>query len=266
MFRLYHQVASLNKFSNGHLTDHLDFPDSMNLRQFDGGIAYDCPEQSDYWFGHCVNLFDAPKADITGEALCELWDAHVAPYAPKAIMKVVKWGAVELLKYPNIAEKYDLQAEVVLKFCTTKTQQLMVGYNVKLIEQSDYLAMVDIYVAEAGEKQRAHQAWRAKQRLKNVDVKNMQIFTIWQDGQIVSIAGLIWCDGIFRYASVTTRIGYRGKGYASAIVAHIRDYALSRNAKEIYIHADYGSDAAAMYQRAGFEIDRYFYSTLSSRD
>ncbi len=260
MFKLYDQVSALNKFSNGHLTDYLDFLDSMNLREFKGGIAYDCPDQPNYWYGHCVDLFKAPNADVTGEMLCKLWDVNVAPYAPKAVKRVVKWGANNLLTYPNIAEKFDFDTEAVLKYCPDNIPVTVTDYTIKPVRAQDKQAMVDLYVSEYGEQQRNHQIWRADIWSGFIAKGNAKYFAIWQDEKMVSIAGLIWRHGVFRYVSVCTHKDYRGKGKASAIVAHIREYALNCGADEIYIVAEHESAASAMYQRAGFRIDRYFYS------
>lgn len=265
MFKLYNEISILNKFSEAYCSEYLPFVDSMQWQQFDNGVAYQCAEKPDYWFGHAVDLFDPPADTIKGEYLTKLWQKHVAPLAPNAHKQIVKWESDELLAYPNITQDYDFGVEVALKYSPNCSTELMAGYDVKAIKLEDCAAMVDVYCATMGDDKREYLQWVADCRIQNMQAGNSQFFAIWQDGMIVSIAGLLWQNGIFRYASVATRKAYQKRGYASAIIAHIRDYALAKGAKSIYIVTDLDNSAAKIYMRAGFVINRYIYSIIADR-
>lgn len=267
MFKLYFEISSLNKFSNGFCTEYIDFIDSMDWFEIKGGVAYVSPEKTDYYFGNCVNLFDAPAMDIDGKYLDDLWDEHLAHKAPKAIKRVVLWEAENPIDYPDFGKQYDFEREVLLKFSSDTPQISRPKFNIKIIEAKDFQQVVEIYVADSGEAQREHIEWMVKNRFDAIKHGHANFFAVRNvgRGEIAAIAGLYWKDGIYRYASVATRKAYRGRGYASAIIAHIRDYAIERGAQEIYIMANKGSQAAGIYMNAGFEINRYIYSIMSNR-
>lgn len=267
MFKLYSEISSLSRFSNGFCTEYIDFVDSMNWFEIDVGLAYICPEKPDYYFGHCVNLFKSPATDIDAEYFIQLWDEHLAQKAPKALKRVVCWEDKKFINYPDFDSKFDFECNVQLKFSPQKVQVSRPEYNIKIIKPADLPQMVEIYVADAGEKQREHTEWMVGNRMDAIAAGHANFFAIWNvdRGEIAAIAGLYWKDGIYRYASVATRKAYRGRGYASAIIAYIRDYALQRGAQEIYIMAENGSQAAGIYINAGFEVDGYIYSIMSDR-
>lgn len=265
MFKLYNEISKLSKFSEAYLTEYLPFSDSMQWQIFDNGIAYQCPERCDYWFGHAIDLYEAPLQNISGDYLTDIWQKQVAPLAPNAHRQVVKWESCQLLSYPNITQEYDFGVEVAFKYSSNNPSELMEGYDVVAIELKDYDAMVDVYCATMGDDKREYLRWVANCRMENMRIGNSQFFAIWHDGIIVSIAGLLWNNGVFRYASVATHDAYRGRGYASAIIAHIRDYALAKGAKSIYIVTDLENSAAKIYMRAGFVINRYIYSIIAER-
>lgn len=266
MFKLYSAISALNHFSTGYHTEFIDSIDSMQCFAIDQGFVFTCPERNDYWMGNGIALFNAPD-DVGGQPLTALWDEHVAPHMPKALKKFVFWESAQFIDYKNFDEKYDLGGEVILKYSSDAAKISRPIFNVKQITRDDFQKMVDIYVAENGESQRGFIEWRTGERMAAIDAGHCCFFAIWNESrnEIAAIAGLYWKDGIYRYASVTTRKGYRGRGYASALIAHIRDYALSHGAKEIYIVADKDSQAAGIYINAGFEISCYEYSILADR-
>lgn len=267
MFKLYSEISALGRFTNGHLTEFIDSIDSMQWFEVDGGVAYICPEKTDYYFGHAVNLYAAPTDDVVGETLTALWDAHLLEKASKAHKRVVVWASEPFIDYKNIAKEYNHQCEVMLKYSPTAKKISRPTYNVKKIKADDFAQMVDIYVADSGEVQRNFIEWMVGNRMDAIAAGVANFFVIWNHdrGEIASIAGLYWKDGIYRYASVATRKAYRGRGYASALIAHIRDYALERGAKELYIMAENGSQAASIYMKTGFEINSYMYSIVADR-
>lgn len=267
MFKLHSEISSLNRFSNGFCTEYIDFVDSMNWFEVNGGLAYTCPEKTDYYFGHCVNLFASPAPDVDGAYFIQLWDEHLAQKAPKAIKRVVLWEDKKLINYSGFGSKYDFECSALLKFSPLKKQVSRPKFNIKTITPANLPQMVEIYVADAGEAQREHIEWMVNNRFADINHGNANFFAIWNPdrGEIAAIAGLYWKDGIYRYASVATRKAYRGRGYASAIIAHIRDYSLQHGAQEIYIVAENGSQASGIYINAGFEIDGYIYSILADR-
>lgn len=267
MFKLYNQVSAVKRFSNGYSTEFIDSIDSMQCWQVPEGMAYICPEKPDYYYGHAVNLFTAPNADVTGEELVEIWDQHIALKAPKAIKRIITWETSKFIEYKNIDPKFDPENEVILKYSANKPAISRQTYNIQLLTKADEQQMVDIYVADAGEAQRDFIAWRSACRMADIEAGGSHFFAIWNrdKNEIAAIAGLYWCDGIFRYASVNTRKSYRGRGYCSALIAHIRDFALANGAKQLYIVATKGSQAAGIYMNAGFEVSSYEYSIMTDR-
>ncbi|MCJ8324655.1 MAG: GNAT family N-acetyltransferase [Rhizobiales bacterium] len=267
MFKLYNEISALGKFSRGMCTEYIDFVDSMCWFEYDFGVGYVCPEKTDYWFGHCLDLYHV-REDVTGEKLAVMWGQYLAPHAAKAVKKVVRWESERFINYPNIDKKYGLQCELILKHVADSAKIERPQFNVRPIIAADFRQMVDIYVDDAGEAQREFIQWSTKSRLDAIAAKQANFFAIWNvdRDEIAAIAGIYWQGGIYRYASVTTRKAYRGRGYASALIAHIRDYALDKGADEIYIIAENGSQAAKIYGDAGFEIASHLYSLVAARD
>lgn len=264
MFKLYNKISALGRFTGGFQTEFIDSIDSMQCFEVDEGFAFICPQKNDYWMGNGIAFFE-PPADVGGAPLVALWDQHIAPQMPTAVKKFVFWESNKFVDYQNFDKKYDFGVEVILKYSPKQPQVSRPTYNVKIIKPDDYQQMVDIYVADAGEVQREFIEWRTKCRINEAKAGNCNFFAIWNvdRDEIAAIAGLYWHNNVFRYASVATRKGYRGRGYASALIAHIRDYALKKSAKEIYIVADKDSQAAGIYMNAGFEISAYGYSILA---
>lgn len=265
MFKLYSEISALGRFSNGFCTEYIDQIDSVQWFEVKGGIGYISPEKPDYYYGHAVNLFDAPAQDITGENLIKLWDEYIKPRAPKALKRIVCWEAETFLTYPHIDKKFNPECEVMFKYSPSAKQISRPTYNIKKITIDDFQQMVDIYVADSGEAQRGFNEWRTHIRMDAIAAGHSNFFAIWNrdKNEIAAIAGLYWKNGIYRYASVATRKAYRGRGYASALIAHIRDYAINDGAKELYIVAENNSQAAGIYMNAGFEVDGYAYSILA---
>ncbi|NRA88884.1 MAG: hypothetical protein HRU28_16190, partial [Rhizobiales bacterium] len=130
MFKLYDEISKLNEFSKAYLTEYLPFPDSMQWQIFDNGIAYQCPERCDYWFGHAIDLYAAPLQNISGNYLTDIWKKQVAPLAPNAHRQVVKWESDQLLSYPNITQEYDFGVKVAFKYSSNNPSELMEKYDV----------------------------------------------------------------------------------------------------------------------------------------
>ena len=86
MFKLYNEISALGKFSRGMCTEYIDFVDSMCWFEYDFGVGYVCPEKTDYWFGHCLDLYHV-REDVTGEKLAVMWGQYLAPHAAKAVKK-----------------------------------------------------------------------------------------------------------------------------------------------------------------------------------
>lgn len=267
MFKLYNQISALGRFTNGFNTEFIDSIDSMQAFAIDEGYVFTCPEKSDYWMGNGIAFFSPPD-DVGSQPLSALWDKYVAPLMPNAVKKIMSWQSTELIDYQNFTKQDDLECEVILKHCADASQILRPTFNVKKITTDDFQQMVDIYVADRGEAQRSFTEWMTNNRMKAIQAGNSNFFAIWNENknEIAAIAGLYWKDGIYRYASVSTRKAYRGRGYSSALIAHIRDYALDNGANEIYIVANYNSQAAGIYMNAGFEISSYEYSLLVDRN
>lgn len=266
MFKLYNQISALGRFSSGFHTEFIDCIDSMQCFEADEGFVFTCPEKSNYWMGNGIALFEPPD-DVGGQSLTNLWDQYVAPLMPTAVKKFVFWESVNFIEYHSFDESYDFGCEVILKYSSNADKIFRPTFNIKKINADNFQQMVDIYVADAGEAQREFIEWRTQNRLNDIVDGHANFFAIWNHsrGEIAAIAGLYWKDGIYRYASVATRKAYRGRGYCSALIANIRDYALKHDAKQIYIVADKDSQAAGIYMNAGFEIDGYVYSMLADR-
>jgi ribosomal protein S18 acetylase RimI-like enzyme len=83
-------------------------------------------------------------------------------------------------------------------------------------------------------------------------------FGVREDGRVVSAGTVLVLDGGAYIDDVATLPGFRGRGYASAVVRTIVREARGAGATEVYLLADPGAPRViAMYERLGFrEVGR----------
>ncbi|HEV8564981.1 MAG TPA: GNAT family N-acetyltransferase [Actinomycetota bacterium] len=81
-------------------------------------------------------------------------------------------------------------------------------------------------------------------------------FGVREDGRVVSLAALVELSGVAYLDNVATFPQSRGKGYASALTAHVVSAALAAGVEHVYLFAD-PQGPVAMYERLGFrEVGR----------
>ena len=94
-------------------------------------------------------------------------------------------------------------------------------------------------------------AWAAATMRSRVERGRATQWGVFVDRSLVCVGATVRCDGETRFQEVMTDPEHRRRGYASALVAHAAREA-SREG-EVWIVADRGSRAEALYARLGFE-------------
>jgi len=79
-------------------------------------------------------------------------------------------------------------------------------------------------------------------------------FGAFEEGRLVADLGIFARSGVGRFQAVETHPDARGRGIASAMVAHAGRFAVDRlRASRLVILADPAEDAIRLYRRRGFE-------------
>ncbi len=263
MFKLYDQMSALNCFTKGYATDFLNYSNDMRMVKCKLGLAVSCLPCPTFWYGNVLHLFNAPDKHIDGSELALLWDEYVAPIAPEAIKRTVEWELPHFLDYENIDQAFEPDIDLMLKYTPLIKPQKVASYEVLKLENHQWAEFFNLHQSINGSEADAFTNWQHATFKVFFENKVGQQFVIWDGEQIIAAAGLVWSGTTFRYQMVATRESHRGRGYASAIIAHIRDFALKNGAKDIYLGGEMDSPELGIYQRAGFEVGSYVYSILA---
>ncbi|NRA87463.1 MAG: GNAT family N-acetyltransferase [Rhizobiales bacterium] len=229
------------------------------------GLAVSCLPCPSFWYGNILHLFNAPDKNITGDELSMLWDEHVAKIAPNAPKKTIGWELPHSVDYQNIRNEFELDISLMLKYDPDIDAQKVANHKVVALKNHQWKPFFNLHQTINGVEADDFTIWQHSTFKTFFKNGVGQQFVIWDGDQIAAAAGLAWQGTIYRYQMVATREIHRRRGYASAIIAYIRDFALERGATEIYLGGEKDSHAAGIYQRAGFKMDSYVYSILADR-
>ena len=271
MFKLYKEIVAMGMFDIGSRTDFFDLPDDSECFKIPEGVAFHAPSLPNYWIGNAVKLTKAPSTNIKGDALIKIWDFQLGEKATKAVKKVVIWSDKNELNYGSILKGIDHNCEVILKFDIQSRPKQANNQGIKPIEFSEQniVSMANCYADN--NRSTKIDFWLDKCRYwlelstQNNKLNGVKFFAIWEDDKIIAIAGVAWHGEVYRYRSVATLKAYRGRGFASALIGHILEFARDSQAKHIYIITEKDSDAELIYKRAGFKNDTYLYFLLVDR-
>lgn len=265
MHKIYNEMHKTGGFSVGQTTEFLNYPDDMCLSAVQNGFAVVCPACPSYWYGNLFYLKTPPKLDVKPNELFDLWDTHVAPLAPLAKKKVIIWEVPTLADYEYLEDEEEFEVELMLKYCPTQDQQSVPEVDVVTLQTSQWDTFFDLHLQTNGQIADDFTKWQHKYFKQLQEGGYGQQFVIWDGDEIVAAAGIVWNGTTYRYQMVATKKNHRRRGYASAIIAHIRDFALKRGAKDLFIAAEFDTPQAGIYQRAGFKIDSYMLSIIADR-
>jgi GNAT superfamily N-acetyltransferase len=83
-------------------------------------------------------------------------------------------------------------------------------------------------------------------------------FGLYVDNQLKSIVSLFWQEDIYRFRKFATLAKEQGRGYGSALLRHIIQYAKDRGGSKIWCNARLS--ASGFYAQFGFKITGEYFT------
>ncbi len=248
------------------------------------------PNNPGYYWGNFVLQEDAPKnGDLEG------WQKQFAAAFPEAKHVLFGWDASELghieefttagfvLDHSSVLQLGELQnpapTALELEIRPLKNDQewqQLFELELLLREPQHELEAYKIYMLAKLKNYRSLTelslgAWFGafiKPPLEPVH-KGLALFgkrnTAPTQAQLLGSLGIFFSSDLARYQAVGVHPDYRRQGIASHLVWKAAQYAQSKEAEHILIHADPDGPAIGLYQKLGFEVVGQQYALLKSK-